>query len=221
MNADIGEPRVGRVAELKIAVSSDQPLCREALAELIRREFEVVPVLATTADELPRDGRPYDLLVVDLPHGAAPQSVLTQSLSTPAARRLVTTPAPDTAVARMAFALGFKALLPKTSQPELMAAALRLVLAGGEYFPCFDEAEPGELGARGPLERLSRRQREVLEQMQRGRTNKEIAKLLGISVATVKLHVQAILSAAGARNRTEAVSLLLHDGERQTATDEE
>lgn len=139
----------------------------------------------------------------------------------PAIRRVVTTPAPNPAIARMAFGLGFKALLPKTSEPELMAAALRLVLAGGEYFPCFDEAEAGGLAARGPLERLSKRQREVLDQMQRGRTNKEIAKLLGISVATVKLHVQAILSAAGARNRTEAVSVLLHEGDRPATMTEE
>jgi DNA-binding NarL/FixJ family response regulator len=52
--------------------------------------------------------------------------------------------------------------------------------------------------------RLSSRQLEVLRFIEMGQTNKEIAKALGISVATVKLHVQAILNVTGARNRTEA-----------------
>lgn len=219
MNADIGEPRVGRVAELKIAVSSDQPLCREAFADLVRREFGVSPVTVSDLAALPQADAPYDLLVVDIPHGAVAQGVLSQALQTPALRRVVSTPAPDPGVARTAHSLGFRALLAKTSEPDLMAAALRLVLAGGEYFPCFDLAETPDDGVRGPLDRLSKRQREVLHQMQRGRTNKEIAKDLGISVATVKLHVQSVLSAAGARNRTEAVSRLLHEGDRSPATD--
>ena len=46
----------------------------------------------------------------------------------------------------------------------------------------------------------------LLRELERGRTNKEIAEHLGIAIATVKLHVQAILSATGARNRTEVVS---------------
>lgn len=178
----------------------------------------MAPTTVRELNELEEGARPYDLLVVDLPYNAAPQTVLKQALAKPALHRVVATPAPDPSVGRSAQALGFKALLAKTSEPALTAAALRLVLAGGEYFPCFEIGESPDGGLRGPLDRLSKRQREVLQQMQRGQTNKEIAKELGISVATVKLHVQAVLSAAGARNRTEAVSLLLHDGERpQTA----
>lgn len=177
------------------------------------------PVTVSDLAALPQAEGPYDLLVVDIPHGAVAHGVLNRALQTPALRRVVSTPAPDPTVARTAHTLGFKALLAKTSEPDLMAAALRLVLAGGEYFPCVDLAETTDDGHRGPLDRLSKRQREVLQQMQRGRTNKEIAKDLGISVATVKLHVQSVLSAAGARNRTEAVSRLLHEGERSPATD--
>ena len=63
----------------------------------------------------------------------------------------------------------------------------------------------GDLLVGPPLRsRLSSRQLEVLRLIEMGQTNKEIAKALGISVATVKLHVQAILNITGARNRTEA-----------------
>ncbi|MDP1874138.1 response regulator transcription factor [Phenylobacterium sp.] len=135
--------------------------------------------------------------------------ILIESAGVAADRRLLMVPERDLAVARRARAHGFAGILPRTDEAPLMMAAIRLVLAGGEYFPCFEEVEP-PLGAAasGPVERLSKRQREVLEEMRLGRTNKEIAKTLGISIATVKLHVQAVLGAAGARNRTEAVTRL-------------
>lgn len=82
-----------------------------------------------------------------------------------------------------------------------------LVAAGGEYFPP-TPAEPTPVeevaeGRRG----LSPRQVQVLEQIMLGKANREIAARLGISAATVKLHVHAILKAIGARNRTEAALL--------------
>ncbi|HWA59990.1 MAG TPA: helix-turn-helix transcriptional regulator, partial [Caulobacteraceae bacterium] len=56
--------------------------------------------------------------------------------------------------------------------------------------------------------RLSARQVEVLSEMARGLTNKEIADALGISIGTVKVHVHAILEATGSRNRIEAARQL-------------
>jgi DNA-binding CsgD family transcriptional regulator len=55
----------------------------------------------------------------------------------------------------------------------------------------------------GPV--LSKRQREVLALIARGKSNKEIGDELGITVATVKVHTTAILHALGVRSRTQAV----------------
>jgi DNA-binding NarL/FixJ family response regulator len=56
-----------------------------------------------------------------------------------------------------------------------------------------------------PEESLSPREHEVFELLSQGKPNKEIARLLYISEATVKVHVRRILAKLGARTRTEAV----------------
>lgn len=115
----------------------------------------------------------------------------------------------DRVTARRAQAAGIHGYVPATSRAELVGAAIGLVLAGGVYFPPLApaDARPAEDGRPGLLERLSPRQREVLQGIQAGQSNKAIARALAISVATVKLHVQAILRLTGARNRTEAVAI--------------
>lgn len=198
------------MGEVKVAIVSRQPVCRRALAALLSEELGEAAVLeATTLEELDVD-RPYALLLADPVSATELTDMLAKSGSIPAERRMLLVAERDLALARRVRSHGFSGILPKTDEGPLMIAAIRLVLAGGEYFPCFEEAEtPLGITAHGPAEHLSKRQREVLEEMRLGSTNKEIAKTLGISIATVKLHVQAVLGAAGARNRTEAVSRLL------------
>ena len=112
---------------------------------------------------------------------------------------------PNLALARIARRLGFRGVMPKTTELPVMSAALQLVLAGGEYFPCFDgEVEPPAASSAKAI--LSRRQAEILAELESGATNTEIARKLGISLATVKMHVHAVFNLVGARNRTEAVA---------------
>jgi DNA-binding NarL/FixJ family response regulator len=56
------------------------------------------------------------------------------------------------------------------------------------------------------IERLSPRQRQVLDELRFGRTNREIAERLGISIATVNKHVHEVLSTLNVRNRTQAAA---------------
>ena len=86
------------------------------------------------------------------------------------------------------------------------------MLAGGVYVPPrgLEEAavvEPTRLSKQVAAAALTPRQRDVLRALSRGQPNKLIARELGLTEGTVKIHIAAILRALQARNRTEAVVL--------------
>jgi len=183
------------------------PIYREALARLVGSAFGPDPAegYATLQDALDQAVQPpLDMLVAEL------------SAEDPEFRELkaaaeVIKPAPlvlfsvlSPSEVQAAYEAGVKGCIPKTAPPELITAALRLILAGGLYFSDFSSLSARQRADPPLRSRLSSRQLEVLRLIEMGQTNKEIAKALGISVATVKLHVQAILNITGARNRTEA-----------------
>ena len=66
----------------------------------------------------------------------------------------------------------------------------------------------GDVAIDGDQNRLTHREREIVELIERGRSNKEIARELSIEVATVKNHVHHILAKLQVRRRTEAVACL-------------
>ncbi len=111
------------------------------------------------------------------------------------------------------FDLGIAGFIPKSASGELVEMALRLVLAGGLYLPPRIVAlartrSNGERSLAGHadlgLAKLTDRQLEVLKLVADGLSNKEIARDLTLSPATVKTHVAAIIGALEATNRTEA-----------------
>ena len=197
---------------MRVAIISDQLLCRDALSRLAQSELQPqqLDLYAAVAEFKASGLPPADLLLFDPPaDGEFSASVRTMDQEVRQSRAMVLIPTPNAPMARLARRHGFRGVLPKTFDLPVAAAALRLVLAGGEYFPCFDLEEAaapiGAGPARGPL---SRRQAEILTELEAGATNKEIARKLGISLATVKMHVRALLNIVGARNRTEAVMRL-------------
>jgi DNA-binding NarL/FixJ family response regulator len=104
---------------------------------------------------------------------------------------------------------GANGFIPKTSKPEVIIAALRLVAAGGIYVP--PEAIE-DLAASMPLRTprgesmdLTERQRDVLRLILKGYNNERIASELAIAPNTVKQHAHAIFVQLGVSSRAEAV----------------
>jgi DNA-binding NarL/FixJ family response regulator len=112
-----------------------------------------------------------------------------------------------------------RAILPADADPELVAAAVRLVAHGLLVLPdvAVDPAASGGPDeedappAEAPIQ-LTPREREVLELLAAGASNKVIARRLDVSVHTAKFHVASLFRKLGASGRLEAVGIGLRSG---------
>ena len=118
-------------------------------------------------------------------------------------------------VIRGAVANGAAGFIPKSSQQEVLVQALLLVLKGGTYLPpqvigdipdrAVEVLEQSAHPSPSPLDALSPRKRDVLRLLLDGKSNKLIARTLGISDHTVKAHIDSVYRALGVRSRYEAM----------------
>jgi DNA-binding NarL/FixJ family response regulator len=135
------------------------------------------------------------------------------------ARVLVLTSATEPASASLAIRSGAAGVLYKDVDPDALVRAIRSVHDGHLLLA------PGAAGTLvhpsagwGPgrgLDALTRREREVLAELAKGRSNREIARALRVSEKTVKAHVSSVLAKLGVQDRTQA-ALLAVRSERQT-----
>jgi DNA-binding NarL/FixJ family response regulator len=119
----------------------------------------------------------------------------------------------DPAGIHAALAEGAAGYIPKSTPPELIVTALKLVAQGGRYIP----PQALQLTSCAPAQAsLTARQKDVLRLIVRGCSNRRIAEELVVSENTVKQHVNGVFRALGACNRTQAVAravrlgILLH-----------
>jgi two-component system, NarL family, response regulator LiaR len=115
---------------------------------------------------------------------------------------------------------GAAGYLLKNSQPSELARAVRAAQSGEAVIDPTVAARlvhalsdrPAARREAASLEQLTRREREVLELIARGRSNKRIALELGISEKTVKTHVGHLLAKLGVNDRTQAAVLAVQAG---------
>lgn len=200
-------------------ICDDHGLIREAIAATIRRRWPTVEVLQAadfpTAWAMAARGPDLCLVDLDMPGADSRAGVAGILSAAPETRLLVVTGLDDDQLMLDLLDNGVAGFAPKSLDTEVLAAAIELVMAGGRYLPArlADLATGGarsrsaapatgrESPGRG---RLTPRQREVLRMMAEGLSNKEIARNLSLSPATVKTHVAQIIAAVDAANRTEA-----------------
>lgn len=97
--------------------------------------------------------------------------------------------------------------IPKTSKPDVMVAALKVIAAGGTYVPpeALEDPIKGAPRRRGGSLDLTERQKDVLRLILKGYNNERIASELAIAPNTVKQHAHAIFTVLGVSTRAEAV----------------
>lgn len=203
---------------MQVLICDDHPIVASALGMTLETAFDAqVHIALNCSQALDKVGQigPLDLLMLDLhiPGEDARGNLAAARAACPDTPIMVFSGSDDAHNLRLALEMDVAGFLPKSSSPEVVEAALRLVLAGGRYLP--DAVRLLALGEPAPLaatngsgdgnSALTARQRHVLQLLAQGSSNKQIARELGISPATVKAHVAQVLAVLGAGNRTEAV----------------
>jgi DNA-binding NarL/FixJ family response regulator len=196
----------------------DHPLVRSALQQMLRVVAEHVELLeACNPDEglaLLRRRPDIDLIFLDLNFSQHKglQFVQRFRAAAPAAPLIVYTMYEDAPTLKQALAFGACGIVPKTHSTALLQKAIELVMEGGVYVPP-ELARQLADGAAGPplfsqsvtakIE-MSSTQWRILELLERGAPNKEIAKDLNLSASTVKHQLTVIFQKLGVSNRTQA-----------------
>jgi len=194
---------------MKILLVDDHQLVRAGLVLVLKQMEEGVELLEAgtgrEAIEMANAAPDLDLILMDLdlPEGSGLEALTAINAKTPAMPVVILSAMEDQTMVSRAMELGARGFIPKSASGDVMLNSLRLVLSGGVCLPPgYGDVARGEVNSDIP--NLTQRQLEVLRLMAQGNSNKEIARQLGISENTVRVHISAIISAMDATNRTEA-----------------
>ena len=116
-----------------------------------------------------------------------------------------------------AFEAGAAGFMPTSIDPAVAFQALSFIKCGGSFFPpsalhkeelvaaqvSVEATAHADVEPSRPASRLTAKQEEVLQLLRQGQSNKVIASQLGLSVATVKVHLRCIMRKLGVANRTQ------------------
>jgi DNA-binding NarL/FixJ family response regulator len=153
---------------------------------------------------------PVDVILMDVYMGPGKDGIAaTRELTEkwPEVKVAVISASLDERVAPASKRAGAQVFLPKAMPVSEMVSAIRRLVAsntGGTQREA--RGVRRAQGSTGRVGGLSPRQRQVLEHLRLGRTNREIAARLSISIGTVNKHVQQVLTVLQVRNRTQAAA---------------
>jgi DNA-binding NarL/FixJ family response regulator len=210
----------------RVLIADDDDLVRAGLVELLSNDpaIEIVGHAATGREAIERTRRlDPDVVLMDVRMPDLDGIAATRELTRAASRAsilILTTFEQDDYVfgALRAGASGF---LLKRARPEELIAAVHTIAAGDSLLsPSITrrvidrmaQQPTPELAARAKIDELTRREREVLELVARGLSNREIAAELVVEEATVRSHIRRILMKLGLRDRVQIVIFAYETG---------
>ena len=239
MNHSVGNARMGVGSDFangtapagapRILVADDHALMRRGLALVIRQRFSGASVIeAGSLAEAMRCAQAendlsavlFDLQMGDTDGLPGVEAMLRVLDGVPL---VVISGTLDASLISACIHAGARGFLPKGSEAEVLDHALPIVLDGGIYAPmprgAVASASPPP--APPPPENLTpppARQREILALLLDGRSNKEIARALGILEGTIKVHLRSVMQRLGVHNRTQLALLASRAGLTSSGT---
>ena len=206
--------------KIHVVIADDHTLFREGLAVIIggTEDFEVVGQAGTMEEavQLARDLLPDIILLdIDMPGGGLEAARLIAE-ELPVTRIVVLTSSEEDDHLIGALKIGARAYILKGVAARELIRILRAVWAGESYVPPMlaaslllemREAHAQQKQSSSPLDELTPRERQILESLAAGLSNKEIGEQLFLSEKTVKHYMTNILQKLQVRNRVEAALL--------------
>jgi len=199
----------------RLLIADDHPLFRGAMREAVVGLLDKVNIAeAGSFDDvaaLLEQGADFDLIFLDLtmPGMRGFSGLMYLRAQYPSVPVVVVSANDDPSAIRRCMEFGASGFIPKTLGVDAMRNAVSRILEGGVWTPpdvdlrVGADSETNELMTR--MATLTPQQVRVLMMLSEGLLNKQIAFQLGVSEATVKAHVSAILQKLGVESRTQAV----------------
>jgi DNA-binding NarL/FixJ family response regulator len=205
---------IHKLLPICVGLIADEPIRLEGLASVFEEEAgedraQLVPVIGTIAELLQTDTLEY--LVVDLNSSSGGMKTLVDIRHRrPDIRLIVIGPEGDDELVMESIIAGARAYLDLKASPQTVHQAIEVVTGGSIWAPrrllskLIDRLRPeGDTSLTNDLPHLTAREQEVLDLILMARSNREIARQLGIEERTVKAHVGRLMRKAGADNRIE------------------
>jgi two-component system nitrate/nitrite response regulator NarP len=198
--------------KIKILLAHSNPLVLSAMSEFFERSnrFSVVATTATAEGFLGLAMRvPLDVGIIDwkLPVLGAEKliEVLREFEQAP---RIVVYGDPESDLPRLAMQAGAAGFASRSGAVEGLLEVCADVAAGKMVFPFVDIRQLNQ----DPIYSLSKKERELLEALANGMSNRELSAELDISINTVKFHLSNIYDKLGVRNRGQASAYYFKSG---------
>ena len=201
---------------MKVLIADEQSLFRDGLTlrlKEINQNIDILQSSSLTETLQILSAEPNtDILIldIDLVGFSAEETIKNiQNLSS-SVKIIAISSSEDALNIKNILSLGVKGYIPKRSDSNILSGALKLILDGGTYIPPAmlktDSTSKPTPPTLPPLKKnLTNRQSQVLDLIAQGKSNKQIAYDMGVSEATVKLHINALLRSLKVNNRTQAV----------------
>ena len=194
---------------IRVLIVDDHPVVRQGLRVLLEVQDGIEATgeagdgptaLALAAEQQP------DVILLDLKLPGLDGLAVLEQLKNTTAKVLVLTSVTDPVAAGRAMREGAAGVLYKDVDPDALVRAIRAV-HDGHLLLAAEAAGTLLQPATGPgrgLDALTAREREVLAELAKGRSNREIARALHVAEKTVKAHVSSVLAKLGVQDRTQA-----------------
>lgn len=206
---------------MRILFIDDHRLVREALSHYLKSDDGSINVVeAGSLDDVVRQGHqaPFDVVLLDyrLPGTSGNAAVVATRGLFPETPVIVLSGAITREEAQSALRLGAAGVISKDVEGRCLLETIRDIIRGEfQILGVADSASfPSQIPGTAALKcggtiNLSDREAQVARLLIEGLSNKEIAKVLDIADITVRLHLSSVFNKVGARNRTDAVRILL------------